>query len=216
MDAFVEEVLSVARTSQGKHPLIKRLSNGSNHGTSTRELANPLQKFIPHELPPTQKNPIPNDATGAFPYVPQGAYEYPQRPGFPSALDLTTMMRTCSNDFQHPTSFDSRQSEWFDYNVPAPYQLVEESIYEGATYVDGGYGQQHPQQQLQSPSTTPQSFLSYGNNVVVPQQFYDNLGTQGIVSYHQSAPQGVVKITTGENVVLTASTDVSARLPLKT
>ncbi|VDD81720.1 unnamed protein product, partial [Mesocestoides corti] len=196
MDAFVEEVLNLAKSTQAKHPLIKRLSSGCSStsiSSGTREIPVPAApKFPSITNPLTQMSTEVPDPS--FTYAPANTYDYSQRAGFPAALDLSNMVRSSTDRFvdYHSHYEENRQADWFEYGSGVPYQTAEDAAYTPATYI-AAY---HPQGAVSS-----QDFVYCG------QQFYDALGPQ-VGSEYQSLQQGSVKVAIEELGTLPASTDV--------
>ncbi|VDK39849.1 unnamed protein product [Taenia asiatica] len=200
MDAFVEEVLNLTKTTQAKHPLIKRLSSSCNNttaaGNGNRELATSVApKFSSVEAP---LNQLPAEmAETSFAYGTPSVYEYVQRPGFPTALDLSNMIRSGaerSADY-HQASYDCvRQAEWGDYGTTGVYNAItmgDDVTYDTTAYITT----YHPQVGTTSAQEFPTTY---------PPQFYDAMSTQSITGY-QSLQQATGKAVGGE---LPVSTDV--------
>nr|CDS28850.1 conserved hypothetical protein [Hymenolepis microstoma] len=194
MDAFVEEVLNLAKVNHAKHPLIKRLSSGCNNtpaiSGTPRELpaSQNAPKFSPVETP---MNHVTQETTEhAFAYSTPGMYDYNQRPGFPSALDLSSMLR--SGVEYHQSNYDgSRSSEWGEYNTSGAYNgpsMTEDPAYEATTYLNAYHQQIGP--------------------VTYAPQFYDTTNPQTMNGY-QTLQQIPGKMTGQEVSNLPASTDVS-------
>lgn len=201
MDAFVEEVLNLTKTTQAKHPLIKRLSSSCNNagavGSGSREIAtSAAPKYSPVEAP---LNNLPAEtAEASFAYGIPSVYECIQRPGFPTALDLSNMIRSGAErptDYQQ-TNYDCvRQAEWGDYSTTGVYNAIsmgDDAIYDTTTYITTYYPQVG--------TTSAQEFP-----ITYPPQFYDTLNTQNMTGY-QSLQQATEKVVGGE---LPVSTDVS-------
>nr|CDS16777.1 hypothetical protein EgrG_000949000 [Echinococcus granulosus] len=200
MDAFVEEVLNLAKTTQAKHPLIKRLSSSCNSTTAmgggNREITTSVApKFSPIEAP---LNHLPAETVEtSFTYSTPSVYEYTQRPGFPTALDLSNMIRSGaerSADY-HQANYDCvRQAEWSDYSTIGMYNAVSmgnDAIYDTTAYITA----YHPQVGTTSAQEFPATY---------PPQFYDAMGTQNMTGY-QSLQQASGKVVGGE---ISVSADV--------
>ncbi|VUZ51778.1 unnamed protein product, partial [Hymenolepis diminuta] len=169
MDAFVEEVLNLAKTTHAKHPLIKRLSSGCNStpaiSSTPRELPTPqtIPKLSPVEAP--MNHITPETTEQAFAYSAPGMYDYSQRPGFSSALDLSSMLR--SGVEYHQSNYDgSRPSEWGEYHTSDAYNglsMAEDPAYDTTAYLNAYHQQVGP--------------------VTYAQQFYDTTNPQAMNGY---------------------------------
>lgn len=151
MDAFTEEVLSLAKASQAKHPLIKRLSSGCNSGreiatkfpmtiqpsavfettapcaTTTNESWHPFTTFPPTPVSETgySQHPHSSSSANSLPAFSNGyetTYQTNIAPRIPSALDLS-MMRECEA-YMRPL----QSSEWFNYSQYAPDDAHQQQI----------------------------------------------------------------------------------------
>lgn len=193
MDAFVEEVLNLAKTTHAKHPLIKRLSSGCNStpaiSSTPRELPTPqtAPKLSPVEAP--MNHITPETTEQAFAYSTPGMYDYSQRPGFSSALDLSSMLR--SGVEYHQSNYDgSRPSEWGEYHTSDAYNglsMAEDPAYDTTAYLNAYHQQVGP--------------------VTYAQQFYDTTNPQAMNGY-QTLQQVSGKVAGHEVSNLPVSTDV--------
>ena len=203
MDAFVEEVLNLAKSTQAKHPLIKRLSSGCNSAavasTGSREISTPAAPRFSSMETPMNHLSAETPETNFSSFTPS-VYEYAQRSGVPTALDLSSMIRTGSerfHDYHQSIYGGSRQVEWGEYSTSGVYNAVsmgDDVVYDTTAYITA----YHPQGGNLSTQEFP---------VTYPTQFYDAMNTQNMNGY-QNLQQVSDKVAGSELTILPSSTDV--------
>lgn len=200
MDAFVEEVLNLAKTTQAKHPLIKRLSSGCNNtatisngpveltATPATPKLSPVETSINHVTSET--------AEPTFAYITPGMYDYGQRSGFSSALNLSNMIRS-SVECHHPNYDASRPTEWGEYSASNAYNgaMIEDTVYNTTTYLST----YHPQVGPRAPQEFPVTYAP---------QFYDSSNLPDMNGY-QNIQQVSGKVSENELSNLPVSVDAS-------
>ncbi|VDN16883.1 unnamed protein product [Dibothriocephalus latus] len=163
MDSFVEEVLSLAKATQAKHPLIKRLSGGCNNG---RELSTKLsaprgdldQYAREGQIPPWN--------------MVGGTINMAHRP--PSALDLSLMpLPGLTDDAPRLSDFpygglirplQQSAEEWLEYpqyssiSVPHTTEPYESCMVAVPDYFGNPYSCDMIYQSQPTPSTAPEVF----------------------------------------------------------